>query len=65
MFVDHAKSASQMQFKVDVCITFKVIETHSNIIQTTRIQKLQIHMIKAKYEETTRNCFKNYLESEK
>lgn len=54
-----------MQFKVDVCITFKVIETHSNIIQTTRLQKLKIHMIKAKYEETTRNCFKNYLESEK
>lgn len=53
-----------MQFKVDVCITFKVIETHSNIKQTTRLQKVKIHMIKAKNEETTRNCFKNYIESE-
>lgn len=37
---------TQIQFKVDVCITLKVIETHSIIIQTTRLQKLKIHMIK-------------------
>lgn len=48
MFVDHAKSPPQMQFKVDVCITLKVIETQYKQYNYTNnaIKKLKIHMIK-------------------